>query len=185
MHLCTMIPEQLPRAQRNISRPGGAVSPKARPLVGAALLAFAMHTGTASADSAQLKVDYAATFGPPEVISLDPLIASVVDKMSGTASLLGHYSGTYPHLVNFSAGTFAGTATFRAANGDILVIDLGGSGTPTGPTTFDVSFSGVIAGGTGRLAGAQGTVTGPGSVDVAKGAVTGRLEGVITAPGLN
>src|SRR4029453_17070581 len=109
---------------------------------------------------APLKIDYAATFNGYTVVSLDPFVGSVVDTMSGTATLLGHYTGTYPHLVNFSVGTFSGTATFKAANGDLLVIELGGTGQSTGATTFAVSFSGTVAGGSGRFAGAYGTVTG-------------------------
>ena len=54
-------------------------------------------------------------------------------------------SATYPHCVNFAAGTFSGTATFEAANGDQLFVDLGGSADdPTCTTNGAVSFTGTI-----------------------------------------
>ena len=156
-----------------------------RAVVAAAVAALALHGGMAWAESAPLKISYGATFGAPIPDPSDPNIASLVDDMFGTATMLGRYTGSYPHLVNFAAGTFSGTATFRAANGDLLLVELGGTGTPTGPTTFAVVFHGTITGGSGRFAGASGYVDGPGSVDLAGGVVTGYLEGTLVAPALN
>jgi hypothetical protein len=82
--------------------------------------------------------------------------------------------------VNFAANTFAGTATFNAANGDQLVVFLGGSADdPTCMTTCDVSFTGTIMGGTGRFEGAEGTLTGTGRVDLGASTITAAFTGTI------
>jgi hypothetical protein len=98
----------------------------------------------------------------------------------GTGSHLGRFTATYPHCVNFAANTFSGTATFRAANGDLLLVFLGGSADdPTCMTTCAVSFTGTIIGGTGRFEGAEGTLTGTGTVDLAASTISAAFEGTI------
>ena len=81
--------------------------------------------------------------------------------------------------LNFTAGTFAGTATFTAANGDLLMIELGGTGSPTSATTFAIELVGTIVGGTGRFEHAVGGVTGTGTVDLAALRVNATLDGTI------
>ena len=78
-----------------------------------------------------------------------------------------------------TSGTFAGTATFTAANGDLLYIELGGTGVPLSPTTFSVQFTGKIVGGTGRFEGAAGSVAGSGTVDLLLLQVEATLTGKI------
>jgi hypothetical protein len=82
--------------------------------------------------------------------------------------------------VNFAANTFSGTATFKASNGDLLLVRLGGSADdPTCTTTCDVSFTGTIIGGTGRFEGAEGTLTGTGNVDLIASTITAAFQGTI------
>jgi hypothetical protein len=81
--------------------------------------------------------------------------------------------------VNFTAGTFAGTATFTAANGDLLVMELGGTGSPTSVTTFAIVLDATIVGGTGRFEDAAGSLAGTGTVDVAALQVIATLSGTI------
>lgn len=149
------------------------------PALFAFVAVFAAPVPAHADDFVPLKIKYVASFWPPELVSVDPLVVSVVDQIGGNGTHLGSFTGSYPHLVNFTAGTFTGTATLTAANGDTLLIELGGTGTPTGPTTFAVTFQGTITGGTRRFADAQGSVTGTGTVDLAALKVKARLEGMI------
>ena len=90
----------------------------------------------------------------------------------GTAHLshLGQSTYTSHYTVTFSSATaftVAGTATFVAANGDMLFATLTGTGTlggvfGVGQTTATTLVS-TITGGTGRFADASGTMTGPAS----------------------
>jgi hypothetical protein len=82
--------------------------------------------------------------------------------------------------VDFAANTFSGTAMFKAANGDLLFVLLGGSADdPTCTTTCGVSFTGSIIGGTGRFEGAEGTLTGTGTVDLVASTITAAFQGTI------
>jgi hypothetical protein len=104
--------------------------------------------------------------------------------VTGTGSHLGQLTATYPHCVNFTANMFSGTATFTAANGDQLFVDLEGSAEdPTCTTDCAVTFTGAIADGMGRLEGAEGTLTGIGTVDLDPttftGTITAELQGTI------
>jgi hypothetical protein len=127
-----------------------------------------------------ITVKYAGTF---EVTPGDPNPCAgvpITDTLTGTGSHLGLLTATYPHCVNFAANTFSGTATFTAANGDKLLVLLGGSADdPTCTTTCAVTFTGTITGGTGRFDGAQGTLTGPGTVDLTASTITAQLTGTI------
>jgi hypothetical protein len=133
----------------------------------------------AEAGTAPITLRYSGTFPPPTVVSTQPLIAVTVDHLVGEGSPLGAFTATYPHYVNFDARTFSGIALFTAANGDRLVMRLGGSGVPTSPTTFAVTFAGSILGGTGRFDDASGSVSGPGTVDLAELRVAASLAGTI------
>jgi hypothetical protein len=146
----------------------------------ALLLALQLIDTAFAATFVPFKIRYEATFEPPKVVSLQPYVVSVVDQISGDGTHLGQFTGSYPHFANFTDLTFRGTAVLTADNGDLLSIELGGTGAPTGPTTFAVNFQGVIAGGTGRFAGATGSVSGPGVVDLSALKVNAVLEGLIS-----
>jgi hypothetical protein len=129
-----------------------------------------------------ITLKYAGTFavtpGHPTPCEGVPL----TDTLAGTGSHLGLFTATYPHCVNFAANTFSGTAAFKAPNGDLLVVHLGGSADdPACPATgiCAVSFTGTIIGGTGRFEGAAGTLTGTGTVDLHASTVTAALTGTI------
>jgi hypothetical protein len=123
---------------------------------------------------------YAGTF---EVTPGDPSLCEgvpITDTLTGTGSHLGRLTATYPHCVDFDAGTFSGTATFEAANGDKLFVFLGGSADdPACRTTCGVDFTGSIIGGTGRFDSAEGALTGPGTVDLTASTITAQLKGTI------
>jgi hypothetical protein len=135
----------------------------------------------AAAVSLPITFKYAGTF----VFSEDPGPCKmgevlVTDTLTGTGSHLGLLTATYPHCVNFAANTFSGTATFTAANGDLLFVGLEGSAEdPNCMTICDVTFTGTITGGTGRFDGAEGALTGTGKVDLTASTVTAALTGTI------
>ena len=155
-------------------------TPRWSPLVALIATAAVLAIPTAAhAQAVPIQLRYAGTFTAPTVVSFNPLIVQTTDQLAGEGSHLGRFTAEYPHLVNFTAGTFAGTATFRAANGDLLVMELGGTGSPTSATTFAVGLVGTIVGGTGRFEDAVGSVAGTGTVDLAALEVIATLDGTI------
>jgi hypothetical protein len=151
-------------------------------VMGMFVLASPAGASAPAAVTTPITLNYAGTFrvtpGDPSPCEGVP----ITDTATGTGSHLGRFTATYPHCVNFAANTFSGTATFAAANGDLLFVLLGGSADdPTCTTTgiCDVSFTGTIIGGTGRFEGAEGTLTGSGTVDLIASTVTAAFKGTI------
>jgi hypothetical protein len=78
-----------------------------------------------------------------------------------------------------------GTITIMAANGDTLLLtETGGTFTFDQPmpltTTSDAKLAWVVAGGTGRFAGATGSGTGVGSSDMVAGTTVVSFTGIIS-----
>lgn len=137
----------------------------------------------AEARTEPLTMHYSGTFTPPIVVSTQPLIVVTTDHLTGDGSPIGPFTGVYPHYGNFDTNTFSGVAVFTASDGSNLVVNLGGSGTPTSPTTFAVTFAGSILGGTGRFDGASGSFGGPGTVNLADLTVAATLAGTVKTRG--
>ena len=147
--------------------------------MGMFVLASPAGASAPAAVTVPITLNYTATF---TVTPDDPSPCEgvpITDTATGTGSHLGRFTATYPHCVNFAANTFSGTATFTAANGDLLFVLLGGSADPTCSTTCGVNFTGSIIGGTGRFEGAEGPLTGIGTVDLNAFSVTAAFEGTI------
>jgi len=148
--------------------------------MGMFVLASPAGASAPAAVTVPITLNYAATF---EVTPGDPSLCEgvpITDTATGTGSHLGLFTATYPHCVNFAANTFSGTARFKAANGDLLLVLLGGSADdPTCTTTCGVSFTGTIMGGTGRFEGAEGTLIGTGTVDLNAFTITAAFKGTI------
>jgi hypothetical protein len=149
-------------------------------VIGVFMVASPAGASAPAAVTVPITLTYAATFevtpGNPSPCEGVP----ITDTATGTGSHLGRFTATYPHCVNFAANTFSGTATFKAANGDLLFALLGGSADdPACTTTCGVSFTGTIIGGTGRFQGAEGTLTGTGTVDLIASTITAAFRGTI------
>jgi len=152
--------------------------------VGAATLCLVLFAAPgANAVSVPITLGYAGVFAFSEE---DPSSCGagdlVTDTLTGTGSHLGRFTASYPHCVDFAANWFSGTASFTAANGDLLYVELGGSAAdPACLTTgiCDVGFTGTITGGTGRFQNAAGTLTGTGKVNLLESSVTAELHGSI------
>jgi hypothetical protein len=119
--------------------------------------------------------------GTQSVTPGQPPFATVNGQATGTATLLGQFTVTFPHTVNFATATGQGTYTFTAANGDTLTANFTGAA-QQGPIVHIVENA-VITGGTGRMAGASGSFTARREFNPATGVVIGSFEGTISTPG--
>lgn len=118
-----------------------------------ALAALAAPSSTALADQ---PASYKARFDF-KVVSVQPVSATelfIRGSLSGNATQLGRFTGEVEYLVDTDDGTFVGSATKKAADGDLLKETLTGHFTENG-SEGDVS----IVGGTGRFEGAFGGAT--------------------------
>jgi len=86
-----------------------------------------------------------------------PNTVLVVASGKGTATRLGQFQMTSPHLTYLSTLQVEGTQTFTAANGDLLFATVSGQFVPDAEGNLDATLSGVITGGTGRFSGATGS----------------------------
>jgi hypothetical protein len=93
----------------------------------------------------------------------DVSITSVVDTLpirvltasaTGEATHLGRFTRTETLTINLLTGTFTGSLTFTAANGDQLKADIAGHF--TSPTGDSAEGTYAFTGGTGRFQNAQG-----------------------------
>ena len=108
-----------------------------------------------------------------------PPFAFVVITASGTGTHVGHFTLQMPHLVNFGTATGDGTFTLTAANGDTLTGTFTGQADTSAPI-FEIEETGTINGGTGRFAGATGTIAFHRLFDPAAGTTTGTIEGTLS-----
>ena len=141
------------------------------------LPALALPMQAAAKDRLPLKGSESGTFqllGPCET---GGLILEVTG--SGRSTRLGSYSARYRECLDPATGAVTqGTFTLTAANGDKLFGTFAGQSTPTddpGVVTYD--DPGVITGGTGRFAGAGGTMTASGHANMATGEYSGTITG--------
>ena len=110
-------------------------------------------------------------------------IMSVTASGSGNASQLGRFTVSYAVDVNLVTIAGIGSAQFVAANGDSIYASGGGQATETGtPGVFNIVENYTITGGTGRFAGASGTITLDRVVDTNTGATSGDISGMIVLP---
>ena len=99
---------------------------------------------------------------------------------TGNATHLGKFTMTYDAEVNLLTHVGIGSIEFIAANGDRLFADILGQSTPTGtPNVVSIVEILTITGGTGRFAGASGTLISERLLDQVTGVTSGSFEGTI------
>jgi hypothetical protein len=104
----------------------------------------------------------------------------VIDREgTGTATYLGRFTEHVTAAINLPTLSATGTATFTAANGDILLATVAGQATRTSPTTLSIVEVYTITGGTGRFADASGSFTLESTLDQTTGVSSGTFSGVI------
>jgi hypothetical protein len=105
-----------------------------------------------------------------------PTTLRVEGREEGTATHLGRFTAVSVDTVDMATATATGTFDFTAANGDrLLTTTTGGEDQFVPPNISHVSVVATIVGGTGRFAGATGTLTirYVGEIDFANGRSSG------------
>jgi len=109
---------------------------------------------------------------------------SVLVEATGTATRLGHFAVSVPHLVDLPTRTAAGYYEFTATNGDTLYAEFTGQASPTAtPGVISIVETATITGGTGRFAGATGSFVVERLFDRIAGTTIGHFEGTISRHG--
>ena len=112
-----------------------------------------------------------------------PMVAVVIDA-TGTATHIGRFTLQAPHVVNQATLTAVGTYTLTAANGDVLTADLAGTARMVEPpNVVAITETATVTGGTGRFAGATGSIQVERVFNRATGVTTGTFEGWISLRG--
>lgn len=103
---------------------------------------------------------------------------------TGNATHLGHFTYNLQAELNLLTLSGTGSATLVAADGSTLFLEgTGGQGTPTeDPDVVAIVETCVIAGGTGRFAGATGTVTVERMINRATLISSGTISGTVVIP---
>ena len=99
-------------------------------------------------------------------------------RISGTATRLGPFTGILDEQVNILTGTYTGTGVFTFAGGTITTTSVGQAiNQEDGSVVFTESH--VVVSGTGRFAGATGTLQAVGTASVA-GELTADIVGTLS-----
>jgi hypothetical protein len=159
-----------------------AIGLRSQTLIGLLLVvALALPMHAAAAAQVPLKAAETGTFqllGPCETGGI------VVDVAgSGHATHLGDFTTHYREcFVRATGAVTDGSFTLTAANGDTIFGTYGGQVSPTADSTvFAYKDPGTITGGTGRFAGASGTVDTSGVVNLATGEYSGTIAGSLSS----
>ena len=168
-----------------ISRPG---SVRLIAAAGTAVIAaLAMIGCSGEGDSAGKSVPFKGsaattmTFGRSPDCATDQLFVQATG--SGNATELDKYSVVQSHCGYVPGDITNGKITFTAANGDSLNATYKGKSTPASAGVLAVAVEGTITGGTGRFAGAGGTVNVTATANPATMEMTFTHDGTITSVG--
>ena len=147
------------------------------------VIGLAGATLAAPALAGEKELPFKGTLQSIETYVVTPPIMSVTANGSGNATHLGRYTVSYEVEVNLETIAGAGSAEFVAANGDKIFAEGAGQATETGtPGVFNVVEQYTITGGTGRFAGASGSMTLDRVVDTTTGVTSGTITGEILVP---
>jgi hypothetical protein len=148
----------------------------------AALIAAALLVSLAGPVSADEQVPFKGTLAGTAVVTpLNPPIVAVRLEATGTATYLGRFTLVAPHVVNQATLVGIGTYLLTAANGDTITADLAGTATMIEPpNVISISETATVTGGTGRFAGATGSIHVQRMFNRATGVTTGTFDGWIS-----
>ena len=150
-------------------------------LLAGALVAVALAGPVAAGDRVPFKGELE---GIATVTPLNPPVVAVRIEATGTATHIGRFTLVAPHTVNQATLTAVGTYVITAANGDTITADLAGTATMVSPpNVIAINETATVTGGTGRFAGATGSIQVQRIFDRASGVTTGTLNGWISSPG--
>jgi hypothetical protein len=149
----------------------------------------ALLVGAAPADASRVKlVPFKAAFTATQVVAVDPsrcpgLLVLIDGRGHGTH--VGSFTTAQSHCIDpggadplaFTDGSF----TFTTADGERLIGTYSGRLLPTStPGVFSLDGTASFEGGTGRFAGASGTATATGVLNLNTGEAMVFLDGVIS-----
>jgi len=148
----------------------------------AVLIAAALLVTFAGPVSAGEHVPFKGTLaGTATVTPLDPPLVAVRLEATGTATYLGRFTLVAPHVVNQATRVGIGTFLLTAANGDTITADFAGLATVVEPpNVISISETATVTGGTGRFAGATGSIHVQRMFNRATGVTTGTFDGWIS-----
>lgn len=151
----------------------------------AGLIAAALLVGLAGPVSARDQIPFKGTLSGTAVVTpLNPPIVAVTIDATGTATHLGRFTLVAPHVVNQATLVGVGTYTITAANGDTITADLAGTAAMVEPpNVIAITETATVTGGTGRFAGATGSIQVERIFNRATGVTTGTLEGWVSMAG--
>jgi hypothetical protein len=100
---------------------------------------------------------------------------------TGHSTYLGRYHSHYHECFDPATGAVTnGSFTLRGANGDTVFGTFGGQAVPNADSNVVYDDPGVITGGTGRFAGASGTLNTSGVANLATGDYAGTISGSVS-----
>jgi hypothetical protein len=151
----------------------------------AGLIAAALLVSLAGPVSAGDQVPFKGTLsGTAAVTPLNPPMLAVRIDATGTATYLGRFTLEAPHTVNAATLVGVGTYLMTAANGDTITADLAGTAVMVEPpNVVAITETATVTGGTGRFAGATGSIQVERIFNRATGVTTGTLDGWISMTG--
>lgn len=152
----------------------------------ASLIAMALLVSLAAPAAAAEQVPFKGSLDAVVTITpVNPPIVSVHFEGTGNATYLGRYTVEFTGLVNQATRTEVGPATMviTAANGDTITTQVTGRGTPVAPGVVSIVDTATVTGGTGRFAGATGSLVLERTFFVLEGRTTGSFSGTISSPG--
>ena len=110
-------------------------------------------------------------------------LASVTVRAVGNATQLGQFTYTALITVNTATGEGSGTFLFTGANGNTVFGTIRGQSTFRPPNVLSISETATVTGGTGRFAGATGSLAVTRLKNTVTGATSASFKGTISAPG--
>ena len=148
----------------------------------ATFVAIALALCLAGPVSAGDQIPFKGTLaGTASITPLTPPMVAVRIEASGTATYLGRFTLEAPHVVNQATLTAVGTYLITAANGDTITADLAGTARMVAPpNVIEITETATVTGGTGRFAGATGSIQVERVFNRATGETTGTLQGWIS-----
>ena len=151
----------------------------------AGLIALALLVSIAGPVSAGERIPFKGTLAGTAIVTpLNPPIVFVRIDAAGTATHIGRFTLVAPHVVNQATLTAVGTYLITAANGDTITADLAGTAVMVEPpNVVAITETATVTGGTGRFAGATGTIEVERVFNRATGVTTGTLDGWISMAG--
>jgi hypothetical protein len=150
-------------------------------LIAAAALALTLAGPVSAGDQVPFKGTLAGT---ATITPLGGPIVAVEIDATGTATYLGKFTLEAPHIVDQSTLTAVGTYILTAANGDTITADLAGTARMVEPpNVIAITETATVTGGTGRFAGATGSIQVERVFNRATGVTTGSLAGWVSTPG--